>query len=82
MTQITIHIRNDDTPELAIARIARVVANGAMSSSKKGPSYCALTTFNDGPMVECRRTKHGYSFFVTTPTAVTIGVQSPTTEGT
>jgi hypothetical protein len=64
MSTITIKNMCGDDPVRALNRILIVMGHGLISSTKHGPSYCAMTTFKDGTTVDCRKTAKGYVFYI------------------
>lgn len=63
-TKIIIHNYNNTelTDAEALYRIYKVIGEGLVSKTKKGPQYCFATRFKDGNSVICDKTKTGYSF--------------------
>jgi hypothetical protein len=62
--RLIINILDNIPEEEALLAVSRVVADGRISKTKNGPSYCFATHFNGGLVVEADRHPNSDRFVV------------------
>ena len=60
--RLIINNQTDKSELEVLAMVQSVMLKGKCSFGRLGKQYCALTLFQDGISIECRRNKKSFSF--------------------